>query len=180
MKETIVDIIESIFPKCKNLEIKDIDELGKIMYVMGFLTPKEKFWERVWDPCCDDIDLKFIDYISNLWNTSKSDIMRLIKGGGLRVNNSVPDKDIQVRNLPWRKLNDDWKFCVIKKGKNVFDFILCACCGSVFELTDNEIYKEMADLEYSIAMEGGWNMACMMQGNLNCLKEEWNRRKNNE
>ena len=64
MKETIVDIIESIFQKCKNLEINSVEELGKIMYVMGFLTPKEKFWERVWDPCCDDINLKLVDYIS--------------------------------------------------------------------------------------------------------------------
>ena len=176
MKETIVDIIESIFPKCKNLDIKNTEELGKIMYVMGFLTPKEKFWERVWDPCCDDINLKFIDYISGLWNTSKSEIQRLIKGGGLKVNNEAPDKDIYVRNLPWIKLDNDWKFCVIKKGKNVFDFILCACCGSVFELTDDEIVKEMADLEYEIAMESGWNMACLMQGSYNCLKEEAERR----
>ena len=153
MQETIVDIILSIFPKCKNLEIKDIEELWKIMYVMGFLTPKEKFWERVWDPCCDDINLTFVDYISNLWNTSKSEIQRLIKGNGLKVNNVVPNKDLCVRNLPWIKLDNDWKYCVIKKGKNVFDFILCACCGSIFELTDEEMVKKVENLQDDITSE---------------------------
>ena len=152
----------------------------QLMYVMGFLTPKEKFWERVWDPCCDDIRLRLVDYVSGLWGISKSDVLRLIKGGGLKVNNQVPDKDVCVRNLPWIRFSKDWKFCVIKKGKNVFDFILCACCGSVFELTDDEIVKEMADLEYDIAMESGWNMACQMQGNYKCLEEESKRRNINE
>ena len=173
MKETIVDIIESIFPKCKNLEINSVEELGKIMYVMGFLTPKEKFWERVWDPCCDDINLKLVDYISSLWNTSKSDIMRLIKGGGLKVNNEVPG--LYVRNLPWIKLDNDWKFCIIKKGKNVFDFILCACCGSVFEMTDHEISQELYGLEYDIECESG-GFAGRMKILKNILEEEIERR----
>ena len=123
MKETIVDIIEGVFQKCKNLEIKDIDELGKILYVLGFLLPSDRFFERVWDPDIDGQELTFVDYLNGLWGMSKSEIQRLIKGGGLKVNNQVPGKDMKVKDLPWISLGD-WKFCVIKKGKNQFDFIL--------------------------------------------------------
>ena len=173
--DTIINIIESIYPKCSNLDIKNVGELGKIMYVMGFLTPKENFWKRVWDPCCDDIRLRFVDYVSGLWGISKSDVLRLIKGGGLKVNNQVPDKDVCVRNLPWIRFGKDWKFCVIKKGKNVFDFILCACCDSIFEMTDEEINLEIDGLHYDICCESG-GFAGQMQEFCDLLMEELERR----
>ena len=122
--ETVVDIIEGVFNKCKNLEIKDIDELGKILFVLGFLLPSQNFFNRVWDPITDDPELGLVDCVSKLWSTSKSDIQRLIKGGGFKVNNIVPSKDVKVKDLPWIELEDGWRFCVIKKGKNQFDFIL--------------------------------------------------------
>lgn len=125
MKETIVDIIESVFPKCKNLDIKSTDELGKIMYVMGFLVPTSNFWSRVWEPEFED-DVLLIDFLNSLWDVSKSDLMRLIKGSGLKVNNEIPSKDMKLGDLPWTDLDEDWSFCVVKKGKNQFDFILKA------------------------------------------------------
>ena len=177
MKETIVDIIESIFPKCSKLDIKSVDELGKIMSVMGLLTPLD-FGRRVWEPKFEE-DRRYIslvDFISELWGVSKSEILRLIKGNGLKVNNVVPEKDMKLFNLPWISLNSDWSFCVVRKGKNVFDFILMAKNNTIFEMSNEEILTEMSNLQYSIAMEGGYDVVCHMLGYYETLEEELKRR----
>ena len=126
MKKTIVDIIESVWEKCKNLDIHTDRELSEIMYVLGYLLPFPRFYDRVYDPvfCGDDPDLLFIDYASYIFGLSKSEIRRLIRGQGIKVNNIVPDPDVKVSDLPWIELDGGWKMCVIKKGKNEFDFIL--------------------------------------------------------
>ena len=124
MNKTIVDIIESVYPKCKNLDFHSIQEVGEVFGVLGLLK-FSRWWERVYDPeFCDDPNLLFTDYASSIFGLSKSDIKRLIRGQGIRVNNVVPKEDIKVSDLPWTKLEGDWELCVIKKGKNEFDFIL--------------------------------------------------------
>ena len=125
MSKTVVDVIESVYPKCKNLDFHSIQEVGEVFGVLGLLK-FSRWWERVYDPvfCDDDPDLLFTDYASSVFGLSKSDIRRLIKGQGIRVNNVVPKEDIKVSDLPWIKLEGDWELCVIKKGKNEFDFLL--------------------------------------------------------
>lgn len=125
MSKTVVDIIESVFPKCKNLDFHSIQEVGEVFGVLGLLK-FPRWWERVYDPvfCDDDPDLLFIDYAASRFNLSKSDIRRLIKGQGIRVNNIVPKEGLRVRDIPWIELDNGWKLGIIKKGKNEFDFIL--------------------------------------------------------
>lgn len=124
--KNIVDIIESVHSKCRSLDFSGgINDVVEIFYVLG-LCKFPKFWDRVYDPvfCGDDPNLLFIDYASYIFGLSKSEIRRLIRGQGIKVNNIVPDPDVKVSDLPWIELEGGWKLCVIKKGKNEFDFIL--------------------------------------------------------
>ena len=168
-----VDIIEGVFPKCKNLDIKNTKELGNILYVLGFLKPTEKFFARVWDPFVDNLELTLVDYLNGLWGMSKSEIQRLIKGGGLKVNNIIPSMDMKVRNLPWIPIDKDWRVCIIKKGKNQFDFILHAVSNTIFEMSDKELDTELDGLHYDITCESG-GFAHQMKSYLDKL--EWERK----
>lgn len=116
---SIIEAIEGAHRRLTTLDF-DIFELSEIFVVLGFSRPFPRFYERVWD---GETEIGLITYISDLWGISKSDVRRLIKGGGLKINNSSVPENITLKDLPWLKI-DDWKVCVIKKGKNEFDFIL--------------------------------------------------------
>ena len=86
-------------------------------------TDVQKLTRRIFDPEWDnDPDTLFIDFIADLQEISKSDVRRL-KNNGIKVNNKFPTQDLKVRDIPWIELGE-WKVCVIKLGKNKFDFIL--------------------------------------------------------
>ena len=112
----IVDVIESIHPRCLKLDI-DLDFLISAFSVLGWGNIRE-FSKRV----CEE-DCGLVDFLNGLWGMSKSDIRRLIKGQGVKVNNTVPKENTMISELPFIEV-PGWKVCVIKKGKNVFDFIL--------------------------------------------------------
>lgn len=120
----IVDIIESVYPRCKNLDFTYPEEVGMVLGVLGLLRI-DRLRERIYDPVFggDDPDLSFVDYAAKIFEVSKGDIKRLIKGQGIRINNEVPGIDLKVRDIPWLVL-DDWLVGIIRKGKNEFEFIL--------------------------------------------------------
>ena len=122
--KSIIDAIEQVFPVCNSLDFKDTNELFGTLYVLGIFG-YEKTRKRIYDPVFGDDadDLSFVDYAANLFDTSRSEIRRSIKGRGIKVNNIIPNENLLVRDLPWIKIGD-WKVCVIKRGKNEFDFIL--------------------------------------------------------
>lgn len=121
--KSLIDIIESIHPKCTKLDFEDFDEFSLIMItIIG--TDVQKLTKRIFDPEWDnDPDTLFIDFIAYLQEISKSDVRRLIKNNGIKVNNKFPTQDLKVRDIPWIELGE-WKVCVVKLGKNKFDFIL--------------------------------------------------------
>ena len=119
----IVEVIEGMHGKLSKLDFPNgLQDLVEIFAVLG-ITTVEKFNRRVWNPLEDGEDVNLIDFCSNLLGLSKSDVRRLIKGGGLKVNNVVPKEGVLLKDLNWIWIGD-WEFCIIKKGKNEFEFIL--------------------------------------------------------
>lgn len=119
----IVEVIERMHGKLSKLDFPNgLQDLVEIFAVLG-ITTVEKFNRRVWDSLEDGEDVNLIDFCSNLLGLSKSDVRRLIKGGGLKVNNVVPKEGVLLKDLNWIKM-EDWDVCIIKKGKNEFEFIL--------------------------------------------------------
>lgn len=119
----IVEVIEGMHHKLSKLDFPNgLRDLVEIFAVLG-ITTVEKFNRRVWDPIEDGEDINLIDFCSNLLGLSKSDVRRLIKGGGLKVNNVVPKENALLKDLNWIRM-EDCEVCIIKKGKNEFEFIL--------------------------------------------------------
>ena len=54
---------------------------------------------------------------------SKSDIRKLIKNNGIKVNNKIPSPVLKVKDIPWIELAEH-KIAIVKIGKNKFDFII--------------------------------------------------------
>lgn len=116
----IVDVIESVHPKLSRLELNGLQDLIEIFAVLS-LNTASKFCPRVVDD--SEGSEVYINRVSDLLGLSRSDIRRLIKGGGLKINNKVIPDTTTLSDLPWLDL-EGWRVCIIKKGKNEFDFIL--------------------------------------------------------
>ena len=116
----IVDVIESVHPKLSRLDFNGVEDLIEIFAVLG-LNTASKFCPRVVTE--DEEGEVYINRVSDLLGLSRSDIRRLVKGNGLKINNKVIPDTTTLSDLPWLNLGD-WEVCVIKKGKNEFDFIL--------------------------------------------------------
>lgn len=121
MDKNIIEIIEGVHKKCSKLEFDSLQDIIEIFAVLG-LNSALKFGLRVWDKDLEENEV-YINRVSDLLNLSRGDIRRLIKGQGLKINNKVISPETLLSDLPWISLGD-WKICVIKKGKNEFDFIL--------------------------------------------------------
>lgn len=121
MDKNIIEIIEGVHKKCSKLEFDSLQDIIEIFAVLG-LNSALKFGLRVWDKDLEENEV-YINRVSDLLNLSRGDIRRLIKGQGLKINNKVIPPETLLSDLPWISLGD-WKICVIKKGKNEFDFIL--------------------------------------------------------
>ena len=119
----LIDIIESIHTKCTKLDFTDFNDfLNVFVAVLGYDIQKQT--RRIFDPgFADDPDILFIDFSADLLEMSRSDVRRLMKNNGIKVNNKAPGQDLKVVDLPWLEL-DGHKICVIKSGKNKFDFII--------------------------------------------------------
>lgn len=117
---SIVDIIESVHPKLTKLELNGLQDLVEIFAVLG-LNRLDRFCPRVVES--EDLGEVYINRVADLLGLSRSDIRRLIKGGGLKINNKVIPETTPLIELPWIDL-EGWRVCIIKKGKNEFDFIL--------------------------------------------------------
>jgi len=120
MNKDIIGIIESVHYRLSKLDLT-LDALIEIFAVLS-LNTVPKFNLRVWDETTEP-DEVYPNRVSLLFGMSRSDIRRLIKGQGLKVNNKVIPENTPLSSLPWLDL-DGWKVCVIKKGKNEFDFLL--------------------------------------------------------
>ena len=116
----IVEIIESVHSKLSRLEFNLADIIS--IFAVLSLNTVEKFNLRVWDEIEEDNEV-WINRAALLFGLSRSDIRRLVKGGGLKVNNKVIPENTPLSDLPWLDLGD-WKICILKKGKNEFDFLL--------------------------------------------------------
>ena len=119
----LIEIIESAHQKCSKLDFTDWDDfLGVFVCSIGYNIQKQS--RRIFDPEFeDDPDMLFIDFAADLFEMSRSDMRKLLKNNGVKVNNQVPSQSLKVKDLPWIELGD-WKVCVVKCGKNKFDFIL--------------------------------------------------------
>jgi len=116
----IISVIESVHPKLTKLELTGLQDLIEIFAVLG-LNRLDRFCPRVVED--SDLDEVYINRVADLLGLSRSDIRRLIKCGGLKVNNKVIPETTTLIDLPWIEL-EGWRVCIIKKGKNEFDFIL--------------------------------------------------------
>lgn len=118
-----IEIIENSYTKLLKLNFLTWDEfLGIFIFVLGPNIQKQA--RRIFDPDFnDDPEITFIDFSSEILELSKSEIRKLIKGGGIKINNKVPFQDLKVKDIEWIILGE-WKVAVIKIGKNKFDFII--------------------------------------------------------
>jgi tyrosyl-tRNA synthetase len=117
--KSLIDILETCHEKCSKLNFDNFEEFASIVVcVVG--TNEDKLAKRIFK---GDEETNFIDFASELFEMSKSELRKLIKGGGLKVNNTVPDIAAKIKDLPFIDLGERMA-CVIKIGKNKFDFIL--------------------------------------------------------
>lgn len=119
----LIEIVETAHQKCSNLDFANWDDfLGFFICCVGYNFQEQT--KRIFDPdFTDDPDMLFIDFAANLFDMSRSDMRKLLKNNGVKVNNQIPSQNMKVKELPWIDL-DEWKVCVVKCGKNKFDFIL--------------------------------------------------------
>lgn len=117
--KNLIDIIETTHQKCSNLDFDDWEDfLAMFVCVIGFDIEKQR--KRIFG---GDPDILLVDFLSELFDTSKSELRKLIKNNGIKLNNKVPSQDLRVKDIPWIDLGVR-KVCVIKVGKNKFDFII--------------------------------------------------------
>lgn len=117
--KSIIEVLETCHEKCSKLSFTDFEDFVSIVVcVIGY--NEERLEKRLFK---GDDETNFIDLASELLEMSKSDLRKMINGGGLKVNNTVPDISVKVKDLPFIDLGERMA-CVIKIGKNKFDFIL--------------------------------------------------------
>ena len=118
-----ISVIENSYAKLLKLDFLSWEEfLGIFIFVLGPNIQKQT--RRIFDPeFNDDPDISFIDFSSEILEISKSEIRKLIKNNGIKINNKVPPLDLKVKDIEWIVLGE-WKVAVIKIGKNKFDFII--------------------------------------------------------
>ena len=119
----LIEIVETAHQKCSSLVFENWDDfLGVFICCVGYNLQKQA--KRIFDPdFTDDPDMLFVDFAANLLDMSRSDVRKLLKNNGVKVNNQLPSQSMKVKDLPWIDLGE-WKVCVVKCGKNKFDFIL--------------------------------------------------------
>ena len=117
----LISTLEEVHYRLSKLDLT-LDALIEIFAVLS-LNTVPKFNLRVWDEMIEP-DEMYPNRVALLFGMSRSDIRRLIKGQGLKVNNKVIPENTLLSELPWIDLGGGWEICVIKKGKNEFDFLL--------------------------------------------------------
>ena len=85
-----IDLLISIHEKLSKLNLSDWEEfLGIFNLVLGYNIQEQT--KRIFDPEFeDDPEILFIDFVSGYIGMSKSDIRKLIKNNGIKVNNKIP------------------------------------------------------------------------------------------
>ena len=118
-----IDLLISIHEKLSKLNLSDWEEfLGVFNLVLGYNIQEQT--KRIFDPEFeDDPEILFIDFVSGYIGMSKSDIRKLIKNNGIKVNNKIPSPALKVKDIPWIELAEH-KIAIVKIGKNKFDFII--------------------------------------------------------
>jgi tyrosyl-tRNA synthetase len=118
-----IDLLISIHEKLSKLNLSDWEEfLGIFNLVLGYNIQEQT--KRIFDPEFeDDPEILFIDFVSGYIGMSKSDIRKLIKNNGIKVNNKIPSPVLKVKDIPWIELAEH-KIAIVKIGKNKFDFII--------------------------------------------------------
>ena len=118
-----IDLLVSAHEKLSKLNFSDWEEfLGIFVLVLGYNIQEQS--KRIFDPEFeDDPESLFIDFVSGYIEMSRSELRKLIKNSGIKVNNKIPSQDLKVKDIPWISLGE-WKIAVIKIGKNRFDFII--------------------------------------------------------
>jgi hypothetical protein len=118
-----IDLLISIHEKLSKLNLSDWEEfLGIFNLVLGYNIQEQT--KRIFDPEFeDDPEILFIDFVSGYIGMSKSDIRKLIKNNGIKVNNKIPSPVLKVKDIPWIELAE-YKIAIVKIGKNKFDFII--------------------------------------------------------
>ena len=114
----LISTLSEVHYRLSKLDLT-LDEMIEIFAILG-LNTAPKFCLRV----VEGEDEVYINQVSSLFGMSRSDIRRLIKGQGLKINNKVIPENTLLSELPWIDLGGGWEICVIKKGKNEFDFLL--------------------------------------------------------
>jgi tyrosyl-tRNA synthetase len=118
-----IDLLISIHEKLSKLNLSDWEEfLGIFNLVLGYNIQEQT--KRIFDPEFeDDPEILFIDFVSGYIGMSKSDIRKLIKNNGIKVNNKIPSPVLKVKDIPWIEL-EEHRIAIVKIGKNKFDFII--------------------------------------------------------
>ena len=118
-----IDLLISIHEKLSKLNLSDWEEfLGIFNLVLGYNIQEQT--KRIFDPEFeDDPEILFIDFVSGYIGMSKSDIRKLIKNNGIKVNNKIPSPVLKVKDIPWIELAEH-RIAIVKIGKNKFDFII--------------------------------------------------------
>ena len=98
---TLEELIDHGYEKLVKLDFADWDEfLSIFIFVLGPNIQKQV--KRIFDPeFSDDPEISFIDFASEILEMSKSELRKLMKNNGIKVNNKPPSQ-----------------------GKNRFDFIV--------------------------------------------------------
>lgn len=119
MGKELIEVLETAHTKLSKLEFDNWEDfLGVFIAVIGYNFQRQI--KRIFD---DDPDTLFIDFASELLEISKSDLRKLMKNNGIKVNNKPPTQNQKMKDLEWIELGE-WKIAVIKIGKNRFDFIM--------------------------------------------------------
>ena len=120
---TLEELIDHGYEKLVKLDFADWDEfLSIFIFVLGPSIQKQT--KRIFDPeFSDDPEIYFIDFASEILEMSKSELRKLMKNNGIKVNNKPPSQDLKVKDIQWIDLGE-WNVAVIKIGKNRFDFII--------------------------------------------------------
>ena len=120
---TLEELIDHGYEKLVKLDFADWNEfLSIFIFVLGPNIQKQA--KRIFDPeFSDDPEISFIDFASEILEMSKSELRKLMKNNGIKVNNKPPSQDLKVKDIQWINLGE-WSVAVIKIGKNRFDFII--------------------------------------------------------